>query len=372
MSGITQAPYTEADAKAYCATRGYSLVQWSGRAAAKSTFRCEKGHEWSTTFTSLRTGRRCPTCAGRAPITEERVRELCEERSFELVEFGGNGTHTHSIFRCRLGHEWRAKYGNLKGRNSGCPHCSGKAKISEEQVREHCHGRGFELVRWGGNLRSKSLFRCSLGHEWLTMASHVLEGHGCRVCGGTAPVKEDDARAFCESVGVKLVSYGGRSHAISTFECGEGHLWKASFHNLKTAGSRCPKCGSRYVFEGISFDSGWELCFYLFHKALGSNITRLEKTKYFLYEFDGKRRKWFPDFVIVHQDWFTKPKRTVFYEIKPDDGGLSPPAVCEAKRKAHPEIVWVGDTEIAKMQKVVKKVFGDISVYKESRCKRAE
>lgn len=65
------------------------------------------------------------------------------------------------------------------------------------------------------------------------------------------------------------------------------------------------KSSFKYGFyKGIKCDSGWELAFLLYHLAKRSNITR--STEYFIYQFDGATRRYYPDFVVDG----------IYYEIK--------------------------------------------------------
>jgi hypothetical protein len=52
-------------------------------------------------------------------------------------------------------------------------------------------------------------------------------------------------------------------------------------------------------YEGIWCDSTWELAYIIWCKSLGKNITRNSET--FQYEFDGKQRRYLPDFIVDGQ-----------------------------------------------------------------------
>lgn len=64
------------------------------------------------------------------------------------------------------------------------------------------------------------------------------------------------------------------------------------------------KIGTRYRFDGIKFDSSYEIAFYIWHR---DNNIAIERCKdYFNYEIDGKNHRYFPDFKIGD----------TYYEIK--------------------------------------------------------
>lgn len=52
----------------------------------------------------------------------------------------------------------------------------------------------------------------------------------------------------------------------------------------------------KYEYDCIVFDSSWELAFWIFHKDIGSNISRCSKR--FEYYKDNKKHYYFPDFEI--------------------------------------------------------------------------
>lgn len=62
----------------------------------------------------------------------------------------------------------------------------------------------------------------------------------------------------------------------------------------------------RYVYDNQTFDSSWELIFWIYNKDVGNNIIR--EPKNFKYVFNGKKHLYFPDFEVNGQ----------LYEIKGD------------------------------------------------------
>lgn len=62
-----------------------------------------------------------------------------------------------------------------------------------------------------------------------------------------------------------------------------------------------------YEYDGITFDSSWELAFYVYHKDAGHNIKR-EPFSIVYYESNGKKHLYYPDFEM----------NSILYEIKGD------------------------------------------------------
>lgn len=57
---------------------------------------------------------------------------------------------------------------------------------------------------------------------------------------------------------------------------------------------------AKYEYNNETFDSSWELAFYIYYKDYGLNIAR-NKTKFFIYSYNGKDYKYFPDFLIQNR-----------------------------------------------------------------------
>lgn len=57
---------------------------------------------------------------------------------------------------------------------------------------------------------------------------------------------------------------------------------------------------ARYRYDNETFDSSWELAFYIYYKNYNFSIIR-NKTKFFTYSYNGKSYKYFPDFLIQNR-----------------------------------------------------------------------
>lgn len=150
----------------------------------KMMFQCHHGHLWATTIPSIKHGNGCSVCGGNyKPSKEEYNQSLIDDgRDVELVgEYLGN--KTKSKFRCLLGHEWEASPGNIKS-GKGCPRCSGKHKPTTEEFSDWLlnDGRGIEIIGEYKNAHYKTLFRGSCGHEWMMAPNKIKFGRGCPQC----------------------------------------------------------------------------------------------------------------------------------------------------------------------------------------------
>jgi hypothetical protein len=100
--------------------------------------------------------------------------------------------------------------------------------------------------------------------------------------------------------------------------------------------------GKKGKFQGIHCDSSWELAFLICTIEKNQKVERITSPRF--YVFEGKTRKYFPDFLV---------DGTVI-EIK----GWKTPQ-WEAKHQQNPDVIVLGFAEIAPMIERAKQIYGD-------------
>ena len=81
-------------------------------------------------------------------------------------------------------------------------------------------------------------------------------------------------------------------------------LEKYGVDNFSKTKDFCKKRKKKYSYNGESFDSSWELAFYVYHTDLGEKVEH--ETTEFIYYYNGIEYKYIPDFKI----------QNTYYEIK--------------------------------------------------------
>lgn len=74
--------------------------------------------------------------------------------------------------------------------------------------------------------------------------------------------------------------------------------------------------GKQGRYDGIWFQSTWELAFYLYHKEHGNNILKLTSQIFFVYEFENKKKKFYPDFLVDGKLFEVKGPQDPYKEYK--------------------------------------------------------
>lgn len=106
-----------------------------------------------------------------------------------------------------------------------------------------------------------------------------------------------------KQIDTNLKRYGGVSSSC------DPNIEQKILDTLIQKYGKLPFIGARatYEYDKITFDSSWELAFYVYHKDLGDKIIR-EPLGIDYYESNGKRHIYYPDFEM----------NGVLYEIKGD------------------------------------------------------
>jgi hypothetical protein len=96
--------------------------RWEGN-QVKVLWECTEGHRWLATANSVKSGRWCLTCAGLAKKSIADMRQIAARRGGKCLSSEYKNMATKLRWRCREGHEWTAKPGNIIHANSWCPVC---------------------------------------------------------------------------------------------------------------------------------------------------------------------------------------------------------------------------------------------------------
>lgn len=170
--------------------------------------------------------------------TEQDYYTLAEKRGFAWLgrEFPKN-INTKTIWRCSRGHEWETRYNHIL-RGSGCPRCVNRVSKATKDYHNLAKEYGFE---WIGpkvpNTKTKTWWRCPIGHEWETTYTAL---RGCPHCFGNAPLLKEDYYKLArdrnsEWVGEELPQ---NSKIKTWWRCFSGHEWETSHNALRG----CPHC----------------------------------------------------------------------------------------------------------------------------------
>lgn len=232
-------------------------------ARKKMKFRCKKGHTWKTLPVTIRRGRWCLICAGKAPHTLEGARMLARQKGGRCLSNHLKNSTEPLLWQCGQGHQWHASSASIKGykgkTGTWCPTCQrakngDKMRLSIEEAQVWAGKKGGQCLSKEYQAVQKQLvWKCKYGHTWRTTFSVIRQGSWCPECGIRSKASSaclrtlKKARKFALRKGGKCLSknydHGGQK---LLFRCKAGHQWKAKpsaiINGRKTW---CRKCSTK-------------------------------------------------------------------------------------------------------------------------------
>jgi hypothetical protein len=109
---------------------------------AKMLWECEFGHQWLATFHNIKVvGNQCPhpDCDQRKHVLQDCI-DVAASKNGKCLETHYVNADTYMSWECEFGHQWLAKFKNVKGHNTWCPHCpQSPTLISKPQKEIHSY-----------------------------------------------------------------------------------------------------------------------------------------------------------------------------------------------------------------------------------------
>lgn len=214
----------------------------------KITWKCSMGHTWKARPNDIKQGRWCPYCAKRMRLTISEMRDIAISRGGSCISTRYKNNRTNLKWKCINGHEWEATATNIS-KGTWCPYCANRVPLTLDEMKDIAHSRGGEcLSKHYDNIDTKLLWMCSEGHEWEATPYHIkCRRSWCPTCANRIPLKIQDMHALASTKGGKCLSktYINNQEKL-TWQCKNGHTWKASPNNVYQ-GTWCPACAGSII-----------------------------------------------------------------------------------------------------------------------------
>lgn len=223
---------------------GYTLLNYHNR-RTKVDYICPAGHKHFVFIDNfLYRNIRCPYCLGRARHTYKEVKQLFEDKGFDLVSktYLNNKADLHCI--CPNGHTVSITLCSfLKG--NGCRQCSIESSRNNfEKVKKDFADVGYLLLSQEyRNAHQKLDYICSAGHLNTTKYNKFQSGRRCSLCAITAKPTLEKVKEMFSNVGYTLLSENYiNSRAKLEFICDRGHQGAISYGSFLNQKARCLAC----------------------------------------------------------------------------------------------------------------------------------
>ena len=195
----------------------------------------------------------CPKCGKVSKLTEELVKERLGRRPIELINGTLKGSNVHAKWKCLqdpLHPLWESSPASVLISKSGCPVCSGKLPLNEEEIQKRLEDREIALLQ-GSYIHEKrtATWQCLVNPShanWTTNVGSVLyQNTGCPECAGNIPLTEEIVKQRLggrplELIQGSLLGAKGKSQwrCLTNFE---HPIWVSTADSV-LGGANCPAC----------------------------------------------------------------------------------------------------------------------------------
>jgi hypothetical protein len=212
------------------------------RGDSKLIWRCKEGHQWEAVPNLIKRGRWCPHCAKIRNGTIEEMQAIAKQHGGECLSKEYVNFKTKLTWQCRGGHQWQTTPTVVR-RGHWCPTCSGKRIVTIEEMRQVAEGRGGKcLSKEYENNKTKLSWQCEEGHRWKAISANIKSGRWCPICAGTQKGTIAVMRKIAKGRGGQCLSAEYiNSRTKLTWQCKNGHQWEALPSSIKQ-GHWCSRC----------------------------------------------------------------------------------------------------------------------------------
>lgn len=156
----------------------------------KIRFKClHDDYMWSASPNSIlnkNTG--CPKCSSRISVTTDVVDSFLRDhkRTFTRLTEVKNNRMKVSWLCSMCNHEWITTPSKIINQRTGCPKCSNRIRLTNDNVDERIKRKNLPLTRIGDyvNISTKIEWKCNVCQSlWKAKPSNILNEHtGCPIC----------------------------------------------------------------------------------------------------------------------------------------------------------------------------------------------
>lgn len=109
------------------------------------------------------------------------------------------------------------------------------------------------------NNKEKLMWECRFGHRWNAILTNIMDGKWCPTCSKNKKLSLNHCYELAEKFNGKCLStIYINAQTKYKWQCNKNHIWMATYNNIKTKFSWCPKCKisiseklCKKVFENI-------------------------------------------------------------------------------------------------------------------------
>ena len=173
---------------------GWDTTKFTYGSGSKKTWRCEFGHQWKATITSVAKGGGCTICLNRViiPGTNDLATlrpEIAAQADGWDPTTIGSGHGSRKAWKCSLGHKWKTSPSNRTSQDSECPVCGGRQletgfnDLLTKFPEIAAQADGWDPAKVNAFTNKKMKWKCEQNHKWSSAVSNRTSvGTGCPSC----------------------------------------------------------------------------------------------------------------------------------------------------------------------------------------------
>ena len=220
---------------------GYILLDEYTNARTPMRYICPNGHEHSIKWNSFKSGKRCPYCA-KCKVDFEVVKEVFKNEGWILLEDQYINCSHKMKCKCNQGHDLEVSWSSFRV-GYRCPHCSGNARRTIEQIKEEFNKIGWTLLTTEYKNNKQQLdYICDKGHKHHICWNDFQQGYRCPYCAGQAKLTIEQVRQAFKEEGYELLEEEyHNAYTKMKYRCCNNHINETTWRNFQQ-GLRCPNC----------------------------------------------------------------------------------------------------------------------------------
>jgi G:T-mismatch repair DNA endonuclease (very short patch repair protein) len=191
-------------------------------------------------------------------ITYDYISRSFNIAGYKLISEEYINSATKLLYECPNGHKHSIKWDHWRD-GARCPYCAGNNTPTIEEIAKRIALEGYKLLS-AVYINNKTPLQvlCPKGHKYEVVMSNWVSGHRCPHCAHNSPNYLDNIGQQLSLEGYALVttSYINNKTKLECV-CPNNHVYKVSWDNWNSCGSRCPTCSlagsSKPELELIAF-----------------------------------------------------------------------------------------------------------------------
>jgi len=227
----------------------------------KVKWKCEFEHQFEQSPSNIKGEKPgCPICHGIEVLPGfNDLKSQHPEIAAELLNIDPtsitSGSSKSVAWRCKLGHEWKARVGSRTFYNSDCPYCSGIKVLKGFNDIETLYP---DLVKqlvdadpksYGRGSKQKVRWKCEKNHLYLaSISDRAIKKSGCPFCSGNEvlvgfnDLASTHPTVSAQADGWNPLQVTAGSGKKLLWRCESGHNWITSPQSRALNGTGCPTC----------------------------------------------------------------------------------------------------------------------------------